>query len=270
MPWKAELEFMKVQARAAGAIMRRFYKGDFRVFTKPDRSKVTEVDLKISEMLQKTVPEAFPGVILYSEESETGPIDRNRDHFVIDELDGTSYFIEEHQGFSHQAAFYKAGKGLVVGLVYYPIDDILLYAMRGHGAFLEHQGEVKALAARQQSKPSHSLRFAQPARYRGDKYRQLLGSIGVDSDRIVKTTARRTLQFVQGELDVALFLMRRIPEWDWAGEKVVLEELGFSHTYLDGRPIEFGKEPASDNPGYLICHPDHRPRLMQQALAWLD
>ncbi len=269
LPWENELEFLKRQALDAGAIMRRHFKGEFKVYTKPDRSKVTDVDLEISEMVQERSRKAFPEVVLFSEESENPPIDVNRDHFIVDELDGTSYFIHKNKGFSHQAAFYKGGEGLKLGLVYFPVDDILLYGVRGYGAFYHHNGESRPLPAPDLDKPFGSLHYAHPARYRGEKYRDLVEALGGQQDQIVLTTALRTLQFAEGVLDVAIFLMRRIPEWDWAGEKVIVEELGYNHSYLDGSPIRFGEPPVQDNPGYLICPPRHREHLISESLSWV-
>ncbi len=55
------------------------------------------------------------------------------------------------------------------------------------------------------------------------------------------------------ELDVMLFLKSPIPFWDLSGEKVIVEELGFHHGYLNGDPVRFGEAPPSGNGGYLIC-----------------
>jgi len=268
--YKPYLGFLKRLAHQAGDIMREHYKGDFKIYTKSDNSKVTDVDLEISELVQKARREEFPEIGLHSEESEKETIDRSKSYFVIDELDGTSYFIEGQAGFSHQAAFYDGDSGqLAVGLVYYPLDDILLYATRHQGAYLEQNGLAQRLKPRL-SQHFDELRFAHPARYRGDKYWDLFEDLGVEEGRVVMTTAMRTLQFARNKLDVALFMKRRIPEWDWAGEKVIVEEMGFKHSYLNGQPIKFGEEPPKDNPGYLICPPQHRQALINAALNHLQ
>lgn len=263
------LEFLQRQAHAAGDLMRRYYRKDFRVYTKPDRSKVTDVDLAISDVVQEWTAREFPGIGLHSEESNPGPIEAGKDYFVIDELDGTSYFVDGVPGFSHQAAFFDAAAGqLMVGLVYYPLDDCMVYAIRGRGAWLKVNGEVRALLP-PADRPFGDLRFAHPSRYSGTRYWDLFLNLGVEEGRVVMTTALRTLQFVQEQLDVAIFLKRRIPEWDWAGEKVILETLGFHHSYLDGRPIRFGEAPPAGNAGYLICPPSHRETLKEMALQHL-
>ncbi len=249
--------------------MRAHYLKDYRVYLKPDRSKVTDVDLAISELVQERCARHFPDIVLYSEESEKVSIDTSRPHFIIDELDGTSYYIDKLPGFSHQAAFFDGSRGLVIGLVYYPLDDILLYAVRGGGVVLETRGEQHPLTT-PPSKSFDQLHLAHPARYRGDRYWNLFDFLGIGHSQVVMTTALRTLEFVRGQLDAAIFIKRHIPEWDWAGEKVIVEELGFNHSYLDGQPIHFGEKPRKDNPGYLICPPEHKEQLIEKAGEYLE
>lgn len=260
--YTAHLAFLKRLAHEAGGIMRKHFRGDFKVYTKSDNSKVTNVDLAVSEVVQEEVKKEFPGAVLYSEEYEGRRIEEGKSHFIIDELDGTNYFIDGVAGFSHQAAYYDGATGrLEAGLVYYPIDDIMLYAVRDQGAYIEDQGVAQRLST-VQTKAFDNLRYAHPSRYKGDKYWDLFEALGVEPDRVIMINALRTLQFARNELDVAIFLRRHIPEWDWAGEKVIVEEIGFHHSYLDGQPIRFGEKPQGNSPGYLICPQFHREKLL--------
>lgn len=262
-------DFLKEQAREAGKIMRRFYRGKFKVYTKKDKSRVTDVDLAISEMVQERSGQAFPNIDLYTEELTDRQFIPERDYFIIDELDGTSFFIEQKKGFSHQAAFYSAERGLLVGLVYLPMDDLMLYAIRGQGAFLEEKGKTTALS-NPPVKDITQLRYAHPARYKGKKYRQFLEKLGVRPEQIVLTSSYKTLQFARGELDVSIHLKGGMPPWDWAGEKVIVEELGYHYTYLDGRPMLFGQVPVPRETGFLICPAPLHAKLVyniQQVLA---
>lgn len=263
------LQFLKEQARAAGEIMQMHYGGDYKVYHKPDRSRVTDVDLAISKMVHSRSPQAFPDIALYTEESTNRAYVRGKDYFIIDELDGTSFFIENIKGFSHQAAFYSAEHGLMIGLVYLPLDDIMLYAVRGQGAYLEQDGTAKRLepvAAKQLSQ----LHFAHPARFRGTKYRDFYAKMGVGEDQILLTSAYKTLQLVRGELDVSILLKGGMPVWDWAGEKVIVEELGYRYTYLDGREMHFGVTPEPRETGYLLCPEPLREELLREIWSVLS
>ncbi len=257
------LDFMRAMAWEAGRIMTERYQGDYKVYTKSDRSKVTDVDLAISDMVQREIARQYPGFGLHSEESPHKEIIRDKPYFIIDELDGTSYYIERKKGYAHQSAFYTPGDGLVIGLVYYPWNDLLLYALKGEGAFMEQQGQGRALKP-VPAKPYDELIYAHPARYSGEKYMRLFQSLGVVDGRVVRTTANRTHLMAQGQLDVNIFLMPRIPIWDLAGEKVIVEELGFAHSYLDGSPVVFGQEPPRGNRGYLLCQAEWRDHFLEE------
>lgn len=266
MQYQAQLDFLIAQAKRAGDIMRRNFRGDYGVYIKPDGSKVTDVDLEISDMWQKARAEAFPDIGLYSEESPDKVILPGKDYFVVDELDGTSYFVDGRPGFSHQAAFYSHTEGLVVGVLAYPIEDVLLYAVRGHGVILQENGHTGRIDP-PVDKRREELYFGHPERYKGDKYYKLLDHLQVPGYRVLQTNALRTLQMARHELDVNIFLMPRIEAWDWAGEKVIIEELGLNHSYLDGAPIRFGEAPRSSNPGYLLCPKAHKDWLVEHAVS---
>lgn len=263
MQYQAQLDFLLSQARRAADIMRRRFRGDFGVYIKPDGSKVTDVDLEISKIWQEARAEAFPEIGLYSEESPDKTIISGKDYFVVDELDGTSYFVDGRPGFSHQAAFYSHTEGLVVGILAYPLEEVTLYAVRGHGVVLQENGRSETVLPPME-KGREELYFGHPERYKGDKYYQLLDRLGVPGYRILQTNALRTLQMARHELDVNIFLMPRIEAWDWAGEKVIVEELGLNHSYLDGLPIHFGQAPRSGNPGYLLCPKAHKDWLVER------
>ena len=260
---KEILDFMKSQAREAGQVMMKRLHGDYRVYTKPDRSRVTDVDLAISDQVQEAVARQFPQIGLYSEESPDKTILPGRPYFIVDELDGTSSYIDDKTGFSHQSAYYEPGKGLLIGLIYYPWNDALLYALKGEDAYLEQEGEARRLLP-PPDKPFDQLTYFHSARFRGEKYIELFRKLGVSDKRIIRTDARRSLLMAQGELDVCLHLRARIAIWDMAGEKVIIEELGFSHCYFDGSLVRFGQEPPRGNQGYLKCPAKWKDKFLEE------
>ncbi len=260
MTHKPQLDFLLARALDAADIMRRNYRGNFQVYIKPDGSKVTDVDLEVSRMWQASLGREMPEIGLYSEESEDKHIIAEKDYFVVDELDGTSYFVDGQPGFTHQSAFFSAENGLMIGVIAYPLDDIILYAVRGEGVFILKNGAVERVPAAA-DKPREELVFGYPERYRGDKYANFYDELGVAPHRIIRTDARRTFQMANGELDVNIFLLPRIEAWDWAGEKVIIETLGFNHSYLNGEPILFGQKPPNGNAGYLLCPQSHKDWL---------
>lgn len=255
------LQFLIEQAHAAGAVMLQYYKKQYDIFTKADGSKVTSVDLAISKQFQAAQQKQFPEFKLFSEESHSKEAIAGKSYFIVDELDGTSYFIDGIAGFSHQAAYSDPEKGLSIGVIYFPVTDELVYAIKGEGAFIQTKGNTHVLE-QPSFPPPDLLRFGHPQRYKGKKYQYLLQNIGADPTQIVYTTAYKTLQFTRGELEVSIYAKPFMAPWDWAGDKVILEELGFSYVYLNGKELDFLNHPIQNNPGYLIC-----PTIYQQELS---
>ncbi len=265
MQYQSQLDFLLAQAREAAGIMLRNFKGNFKVYIKPDGSKVTDVDLEISKVWQAARATHFPETGLYSEESPDKSILPGKDYFVVDELDGTSYFADGKPGFSHQSAYYTPDEGLVIGVLAYPLEKVLLYAVKGYGVFLQEEGREAEKLSSPPAREKEALYFGHPERYKGDKYYNLYERMHIPAHRILQTNALRTLQMAKHELDVNIFLMPKIEAWDWAGEKVIVEELGLNHSYLDGAPIRFGEAPRPGNPGYLLCPPAHKDWLVGYA-----
>ena len=88
--------------------------------------------------------------------------------------------------------------------------------------------------------------------------------MGVQPQQLVLTSAYKTLQFAREELDVSILLKGGMPVWDWAGEKVIVEELGYLYTYLDGQKMHFGQQLSPRESGYLLCPAPLQPKLIQQ------
>lgn len=265
------LAHLREQALEAGDIMRHFFRNpDCKVYIKPDGSKVTDADLTVSKMIQERSAAAFPDILLYSEETSPKPaIEADKNYFIIDELDGTAYFADGVTGFAHLAAYHDAQEGFAIGVMYYPLEDVLFYAVKGQGAFMERNGEKMQL----QAPPMNAweeLRFYHPLRYLGDKYKVLFDKMGVGKNRIYYPAGiLRTIEMVEGKLDVAVLLQPYISPWDLAAEKAFLSELGFVYTFLDGSPVTFSDTRNNNNAGYLICYEAHHERLIAEVLKYL-
>jgi fructose-1,6-bisphosphatase/inositol monophosphatase family enzyme len=253
-PFETILAHLREQALEAGDIMRHFFRNpSCKVYLKPDGSKVTDADLTVSKMLLKRAA-AFPDILLYSEETNPKPrIKPGKNYFVIDELDGTAYFADGVTGFAHLAAYYDAEEGFANGVLYYPLEDVLLYAVKGQGAFLERGGERIRLET-PPARDWHELRFFHPLRYLGDKYKVLFDKMGITESRVFYPAGiLRAIEFAEGKLDAAVLLYPYISPWDLAAEKAFLQELGFVYCYLNGQDVPLTDNRNNNNAGYLIC-----------------
>jgi histidinol-phosphatase len=130
----AELRTALEAARAAAAISREYYSGNFSVTTKEDQTPVTQADIECEEKIREIILDRFPDHGFYGE--ETG---RTRDDaeslWLVDPIDGTKGFVRQYPFFSTQIALLRAGT-VVLGVSSGTMMDELAWAEAGKGAWL--------------------------------------------------------------------------------------------------------------------------------------
>lgn len=130
------LEVAVEAARAAEAVINRYYHGDFDVEHKADASPVTIADIECERAIKAVLSEAFPEHGFYGEELGRESIDAEY-VWLIDPIDGTKSFVRGYPFFSTQIALLHQGE-LIVGVSNAPAFNggEMACAARGHGATL--------------------------------------------------------------------------------------------------------------------------------------
>jgi histidinol-phosphatase len=129
-----ELETALEAAAAAAEISRHYFRGNYSVRVKADRTPVTQADVECEQAIRRILLSAFPEHGFYGE--ETGRTREDAAHlWLVDPIDGTKGFIRQYPFFSTQIALMRAGK-LVLGVSSGTMFDELAWAERGHGAWL--------------------------------------------------------------------------------------------------------------------------------------
>ncbi|MGH8442749.1 MAG: inositol monophosphatase family protein [Nevskiaceae bacterium] len=131
----AHLDVALQAAAAAGRIIRKAFRGKFKVRYKADASPVTEVDEAAEVAIRKLLKKKFRGHGFYGE--ETGS-DRTDAEYVwlVDPIDGTKGFGRGYPMFSVQIALMRRGE-LVLGVSHAPCwgKGETLHAVKGGGAW---------------------------------------------------------------------------------------------------------------------------------------
>jgi len=122
-------------AAAAGDIIRKAYKGKFKVRYKADASPVTEVDEAAEAAIKKILRRRFHGHGFYGEESGKDLADAEY-LWLVDPIDGTKAFVRGYPIFSVQIALMHQGE-LILGVSHAPCwgEGETLHAERGRGAW---------------------------------------------------------------------------------------------------------------------------------------
>ncbi|MGB7755274.1 MAG: inositol monophosphatase family protein [Salinisphaera sp.] len=245
-------------ARAAEAVINRYYHGDFEVERKADASPVTIADVECERTIKRVLADAFPDHGFYGEELGRESIDADY-VWLIDPIDGTKSFVRGYPFFSTQIALMHQGE-LIVGVSNAPAfgSGDMACAARGQGAFLNgepiHVSGVDEIAEASLSMGNIATLGASPAwpkigelvgdvhriRGYGDFYHyHLLASGAIDA-------------IVESDLNIL----------DIAALTVIVREAGGDITELGGGPIDLESRTVMATNGRI------RSKLAPYLAAW--
>lgn len=245
-------------ARQAAAISRDYYRGNFSVRTKADRTPVTEADVACEEAIRETILGPYPEHGFYGE--ETGTTGAGRDYlWLVDPIDGTKGFVRQYPFFSTQIALMHQGE-IVLGVSSGTMMDELAWAVKGRGAWLNDErlqvsnigepgnaavstGNLRSLARGEGwARLGEILALADRTRGYGDFYHYHLLAAGKIEAVI--------------ESDVNIL--------DIAALSVIVTEAGGIFTDLNGRP------PGLATRSVLAANPRLHARYLERLAGFVD
>ncbi|NIM45214.1 MAG: inositol monophosphatase, partial [Nitrososphaeria archaeon] len=131
-----ELRVATTAALKAGEMLMEHY-GKVHIKYKPDKSVVTEADIRSEETIKSILEKEFPRYSVLGEES--GYIDRDSNYlWVVDPLDGTTNYKIRNPFFSVSIGLMHI-KEPVLGVVYYPHQKEVFQAEKDKGAYLNDE-----------------------------------------------------------------------------------------------------------------------------------
>ena len=136
---KEILDFTINIARLAGAKIKALREEkDFTEHIKFGYELVTSADIAANDIIIGEILKAYPGHGIISEESPNKSFAIDAPTWIIDPIDGTVGYANDHYQVSVSIAFAENGH-VEVGVVYNPFLDELFYAVKGEGAYLNGQ-----------------------------------------------------------------------------------------------------------------------------------
>jgi histidinol-phosphatase len=133
MTYERELEKALEIAREAGKLaMALFYQAP-PAEEKADASPVTLADRECERLITRRLQEYFGGDGILGEEGAHIP-SRSGRRWLIDPIDGTRDFVRRNPFWSIQLAL-QVGSRVVLGIIYCPCMDAMLYAVAESGCF---------------------------------------------------------------------------------------------------------------------------------------
>lgn len=127
------IAFTRQLADASAAIIKQYFRADYQVDLKEDRSPVTIADTKAEEVMREMIGARFPDDGILGE--EYGHTQPHADYqWVLDPIDGTKAFVSGSYLFGTLIALLEAGRP-ILGVIHHPILDDFLVG-NGHTTWL--------------------------------------------------------------------------------------------------------------------------------------
>lgn len=242
---RTELEFAVDTVWAAGRISLRYFQTGVQADTKSDNSPVTAADRESESEIRTRLQRAFPADGLVGEEFGAAVGTSGRRWFV-DPIDGTKSFVAGVPLFGVLLGLEGADGTVLVGAVYLPALDDMIFAGRGEGAWWNGRrarvsgvSDLSAATVCYTSSMSFSRQNRQAAWDTLSRQSKLVRGWGDCYGHVLVATGR-----AEAMLDPIM------NPWDCGPFPVILEEAGGTFTDWRGTTTIHGADAVSTN-GHL-------------------
>jgi myo-inositol-1(or 4)-monophosphatase len=240
-----ELTVATAAARAAGAIVRRWYDGDYTVREKSHDSPVTEADVEANHCIREAIREAFPDDGWLSEETRDSAERLPKQRvWIVDPLDGTKEFIKRIPEFCVCIGLVEHGTP-VLGVEYNPVREELFAGARDQGVTLNgaaaHPSATSDLRRARLLASRSETERGEWEEFRSDFGIELTGSV-----------AYKLALIAAGRGD-ATFSLTPKNEWDICAGAALITAAGGRITDRYGQPLRFN-QPDTRLPGLIASN----------------
>jgi myo-inositol-1(or 4)-monophosphatase len=217
-------------AQKSGEILKTNFGQKYRVIRKSPKEMVSVVDMQAQKAILEVLGAHFPGYGIITEE-KTSDVDKQGKNWIIDPLDGTHNYIAGLP-FSGVSIGLAAGNNFELGVILFPMEERLYYAVKDKGAYLNHQPiSVSGNAELSKAMVTFDNQFhlnEQSFAY----YKRLVERSF--TTRILGTATNDVCMTAEGKIDGRIWVNTKI--CDIAAGIVILTEAGGRITHFDGTP----------------------------------
>ena len=238
-----ELEIAKRTAKEAGRILLARANDDLEVSLKEDKSLVTKVDKEASRFITKKLTSNFPDYGILDEENPEDSRKKNKLCWVVDPLDGTIEYVNRRETYGVMIALME-DYSPVLGVVYIPKKDELIYAVKGRGAYIENGSSKKRINVSDNTKIDV---LVTDSRKDNPEMNELIKKIKPDSITNMPS-AIKIVEVAKGNYNLFLCPKSVIMSlWDLCAGHIILEEAGGKLTDLNFNKIDYAGELRNKN-----------------------
>ncbi len=255
-----ELETAISAARLAAKTILKHYAAGFETehkigadnFSEP----VTVADRESSRIIVDALSAAFPDDGILSEEEIDDAADRvtKRRTWIIDPIDGTSGFVNHDGDFAVQIGLAENGVA-TLGVVLLPFYDVLTYAVRGGGAFIETGEDGKPVRLNvSDTAELDRLKLAMSRNHASPRMSRIIAEFGFPEIIRRGSVGLKVGLIAQQESDIYIHPSPRTKLWDTCGPQVILEEAGGRFTDLFGQEYRYDRADVQNHNGIIATN----------------
>jgi 3'(2'), 5'-bisphosphate nucleotidase len=245
-----ETELAVYAVKEAGNAVMKIYKHDFTTTFKKDNEPLTEADLKSNNIIKKIITSTnYP---ILSEESLDDKKRLDYDKiWIIDPLDGTSDFVSKSGEFTIMIALVDKHEP-ILGVIYWPTNDILYVAQKGGGAHKLVSGVWEKLAISKRLELCN-CRALGSRHHLSSHEVNFLKQLNVEkfSER---GSSLKVTDICSGTAELYFTMTNKIKQWDTCASNRLITEAGGKMTDMLGNKLEYNTENIYHKNGILVTN----------------
>ncbi len=248
-----ELSVAKELSLAAGEIILRHYAQEVEVHMKAENSPVTQADRDSNAYITEKLKEIFPDDGILAEESKDSlsRLEKSR-IWLVDPMDGTKEFIDKVGQFAVMIGLVEKGVPQL-GVVFQPTTSMMLFAVRGGGAFLTQGTVTRAVSVSDVDDPA-AMRLVVSRSHRSPLVDSIMKELRIEKDVKSGSVGLKVGLLVKQESDLYVHPNSKTKEWDTAAPQIILEEAGGIMTDCWGQPLLYNKEDTYNSKGFVASN----------------
>jgi 3'(2'), 5'-bisphosphate nucleotidase len=241
--YQREIKVVNELARAAGAVLLAHYNSPFLVEKKinalDELEEVTAADREANELIVSRLQMEFPDDGILAEESTDSERRLEKDRvWMIDPMDGTKNFIQRDGDFAVQIGLAVGGES-VAGVVYQPVRDVLYWAKRGSGSWIEAGDEPASRLSVSSQTERHEMILASSRSHRSPRMERVVSEFGFKKEMRRGSVGVKIGLIAEQQADLYLHLSPSTKQWDTCAPEIILVEAGGRLTDLFGQSLRY-------------------------------
>ncbi|MFC1743860.1 3'(2'),5'-bisphosphate nucleotidase CysQ [Candidatus Riflebacteria bacterium] len=242
----------------------KIYNHDFKVDYKEDNEgPVTEADRLVNDFFREKIAKKFPHDGIISEETPDHSVLKNERVWIIDPIDGTKEFVKRNGEFSIMVGM-AIGGNAEMGIVSWPIENIVFFGAKDWGCFCKKKGQLNKLECRRDEKyPFSSWTIAVSRSHHSKTVDKIIKHMNISKKLASGSIGLKLSKICTKEADIYIDAGSKTKEWDLCAPQALLHAAGGMVTDLYGKKYSFNRKCRKNERGVIATSGAEHEKVIQ-------